>query len=327
MMVASKKMNREFLFHGASGAGKTTTARILARALNCDAWDAEAGTWSGEPCGKCRSCMAGVVPGLVEINASNDRKIDGVREKIRQMHLYPPPGARFWTFLWEESHGIVSVGQEALLKPLEPNLAAGEAARVFNIFLTTEPAKIIPTLRSRLTPYAFEPLSFGEIIGILESVLETEGINGYDANIMQAIASVAEGSVRVALVELDKVYRSGALLDASRAQALLVTADQPPPSILAVSRALIAGTLPGVQSALTKAMKEHDCEAIRISVAGYLRVVMLNPRNKDLGYTFAINSMLHRFIQPYMDRVPKNQLAASVVGAWFDMDLYKRKQN
>lgn len=324
-MVASKRMNRAFLLHGATGSGKTTTAFILARALNCDMWDAEPGTWDGEPCGKCKNCLARTVPGFVEINAANDRKIDGVREKIRQMQVYPPPGARFWVFSWEEFQGTTKDGQEALLRPLEPKLSAGEFSRVFNIFLTTDPGKISKALKSRLTPYAFEPLKFGEIVGILNDVLNKEGVAKYDANIIQAIANMAEGSVRVALVELDKVYRSGALSDVSRAQMLLVTADQPPPNILAVSRALMSGTLPNVQDALSKAIKEHDCEAIRISIAGYMRSVLLNPRSKELGHVYAVHSMLHRFLKPYTDRVPKNQLVASVIGAWFDMDAFKRR--
>jgi DNA polymerase-3 subunit gamma/tau len=191
------RMNRvahAYIFSGARGVGKTTAARILAKALNC------AKGPTPEPCGECNSCKeiaAGTSLDVMEIDAASNRGIDQVRE-LREMVRYAPAAARTKVVILDEAHMLTDEASNALLKTLEE-----PPEKVIFVMATTEPENLADTIRSRSQHFHFRALSFGEITGRLKEVAEKEGLRA-EAGALAVIARAAEGSLRDALSLLEQ---------------------------------------------------------------------------------------------------------------------------
>jgi DNA polymerase-3 subunit gamma/tau len=188
-----------YLFAGPRGSGKTTTARILARALNC-----EAGV-SGEPCGECENCStiaAGRSLDVIEIDAASNRGIDDIKE-LRETVKYAPAQGRFKVYIVDEVHQLSKDAFNAFLKTLEE-----PPRNVVFVLATTEPHKILPTILSRCQRFDFRPIPLKAIRERLAWIAEREGIRlGEQA--AWAIARKADGSMRDALSLLDQVVAFG----------------------------------------------------------------------------------------------------------------------
>lgn len=191
-----------FLFAGPRGTGKTTTARILARCLNCQAFPAPTAT----PCGECDSCLRiGRDDWLdvVEVDAaSSARRIDEMREWLESVR-YAPVASRYRVTIMDEAHQIEKAAASSLLKTLEeppPQLVV--------ILCTTHPWDILPTIRSRLQTYTLRKPGVANLMTVLERVAQSEGIEA-SPQALDLVARAADGSYRDALGLLDQIATFG----------------------------------------------------------------------------------------------------------------------
>jgi DNA polymerase III subunit gamma/tau len=230
--LSSGRIGHAFLLSGARGVGKTTTARILAMALNCSRGDAP----TPEPCGECDSCreiVAGACLDVQEIDGATNNSVDQVRE-LRESARYNPARDRFRVWIIDEVHMLSTGAFNALLKTLEE-----PPPRVKFIFATTEYHKLPDTILSRCQQYDFRLIPARELVAHLRTVADGEGIKVSD-DALSRIARAAEGSVRDALSLFDQVLSfSGAEVRDEDIQALLGLIDRE--LLLTVSRAAAAG--------------------------------------------------------------------------------------
>lgn len=191
------RVNHAYLFSGPRGCGKTTSARILARCLNC----AEGPT--DTPCGKCPSCVELARGGsgsldVVEIDAASHNGVDDARE-LRERAIFAPARDRYKVFILDEAHMVTTQGFNALLKIVEE-----PPAHVKFIFATTEPEKVIGTIRSRTHHYPFRLVPPGELLEYLDTVLTSEGYSA-QGGVLPLVVRASGGSVRDSLSLLDQL--------------------------------------------------------------------------------------------------------------------------
>jgi DNA polymerase-3 subunit gamma/tau len=192
--IKNNRVAHAYIFSGARGVGKTTAARILAKAMNC------AKGPTAEPCGECDSCKeiaAGTSLDVIEIDAASNRGIDQIRE-LREMVRYAPAASRSKVVLLDEAHMLTSEASNALLKTLEE-----PPDRVIFVMATTEPENLADTIRSRSQHFHFRALTFAEITGRLEEIAKKEDLK-IEPGAVAVIARMAEGSLRDALSLLEQ---------------------------------------------------------------------------------------------------------------------------
>lgn len=195
--LRADRVNHAYLFSGPRGCGKTTSARILARCLNCKEGPTDT------PCGKCDSCieLSRGGPGsldVVEIDAASHNGVDDARD-LRERAIFAPARDRYKIFILDEAHMVTPQGFNALLKIVEE-----PPEHVKFIFATTEPEKVIGTIRSRTHHYPFRLVPPGELLEYLGTVLDAEGFSA-EAGVMALVVRASGGSVRDALSLLDQL--------------------------------------------------------------------------------------------------------------------------
>ncbi len=216
--IRQNRLAHAYIFSGTRGVGKTTTARILAKCLNCVKGP------TATPCNECDFCRAitsGSSLDVLEIDAASNRGIDQIRE-LREMVRYAPVGGRYKVVILDEAHQLTDEASNALLKTLEeppPNV-------VF-ILATTQPEDLVDTIKSRAQLFQFRSLSFQEIAEALDNVAKKENLQ-IEPGAVAVLARAAEGSLRdgLSLLEQAIAYCGDKITDAQVRDLLGVVAEE-----------------------------------------------------------------------------------------------------
>jgi DNA polymerase-3 subunit gamma/tau len=256
--IKNDRVAHAYIFSGARGVGKTTAARILAKALNCEHGP------TATPCGECDSCReiaAGTSLDVIEIDAASNRGIDQIRE-LREMVRYAPASSRSKVVILDEAHMLTGEASNALLKTLEE-----PPDRVIFVMATTQPEDLVDTIRSRSQHFHFRALTFGEITARLEEIAQKENLK-IDAGALAVISRMAEGSMRdaLSLLEQARAYCGEAITDDAVRELLGVVPDD---ALAALVSAIAEGSADRALGLIHTFQKEgrnlqHFCrEAIR----------------------------------------------------------------
>ena len=199
--IRTGRVAHAYLFSGTRGVGKTTMARVLAKALNCLAVDEP----TTEPCCKCDSCVAvnvGDDIDVIEIDGASNNRVGEIRE-LRENAIYRPARARFKIYIIDEVHMLTVSAFNALLKTLEE-----PPSHIKFIFATTEPNKVIATIQSRCQRFDFSNIGPAAIAKQCKAILAQEKIR-YEEDLLLPLAKMANGSMRDGLSLLDRLISAG----------------------------------------------------------------------------------------------------------------------
>lgn len=244
-VLEQKSRPHVYLFSGPSGCGKTTLGRIVASEIGCHEHD------------------------LIEINSSNNRGIDTARDIISQMY-YKPLHGPVKVYILDEVHQTTKDFQNALLKALEDT-----PLHVYFILCTTEPEKLIPTIRNRATAFSVEKLGEKKLVRLLQGICAAEKTE-IDREILSAIAERSEGSPRQAVIMLQQII---SLSDSDAMKKVIISFKTEERTIIELCKALLEGKSWKVVSQIIKGI-EDEPEKVRRAVLGYCSAVLLNSGNE-----------------------------------------------
>ena len=192
--MISDRVSHAYLFCGTRGTGKTSTAKIFAKAINC------LNPVNGEPCNECEMCRAmneGRSVNVIEVDAASNNSVDNIRE-IREEVKYPPAEGKYKVYIIDEVHMLSAGAFNALLKTLEE-----PPEHVIFILATTDPQKVPATIHSRCQRFDFKRINSGQITAALKKCVENENVE-IDDEALQYVAQLGDGSMRDSLSILDQ---------------------------------------------------------------------------------------------------------------------------
>lgn len=238
--ITSGRIAHAYLFTGPRGTGKTSSARLLAKALNCEKGP------TAEPCNECSACI-GITSGssmdVLEIDAASESGVEKVREIIVEQVQYAPSEGHYRIFIIDEVHDLSNKAFDALLKTIEE-----PPPHIIFILATTEYSKVPPTIRSRCQKFEFHRASLGDLQKRLSYVAESEGMN-IEPSAIGAIARMADGGYRDALTLLEqaRLVTDGPItMEVIYDQLGLITNDQSDMILLAIKQGDVTKILDGL---------------------------------------------------------------------------------
>jgi DNA polymerase-3 subunit gamma/tau len=269
--IREDRVGHAYLFSGSRGTGKTSTARILAKALNCEKGP------TPNPCNVCDTCVAiteGTSLDVIEIDAASHGGVDDVRE-LRENALLSPAIARKKIYIVDEAHMVSTQGWNAFLKTVEE-----PPGHVIFVFATTEPHKVLPTILSRCQRFDFRRVSSAQIAEHLARICKEEGIDA-DEGALQLIARAAEGGVRDSLSTLDQLASAGAVSVQDAARLLGSTTGD---LLFEFADALASGDTGAAIQRIAQLVEEgHDLRVFARQVVEHLRALLLTKQVPDPG--------------------------------------------
>jgi DNA polymerase-3 subunit gamma/tau len=269
----SGNLAHAYLFTGPRGTGKTSTARLLAKTVNCP------NTKEGEPCNVCEQCReitAGNSFNVVEIDAASNRGIDSIRE-LREKVMMPPTVGKYKVYILDEAHMLTVEAFNALLKTLEE-----PPPHAIFVMATTDVHKMLPTVLSRCQRFDFKRITLRQIIDHLRFVASQEHVT-VEVGAAELIARAAAGGMRDALSLLDQaIAYAGETISLAQVQAMLGVAD--PRAIQKfISAVADLGSSVGLHLIHDLAEAGADLRQINTQVAEYWRAMMLAKAGANIG--------------------------------------------
>jgi DNA polymerase-3 subunit gamma/tau len=264
LALDSNRLSHAYLFSGLRGSGKTSTARIFAKALICE------NGMSHQPCGTCQNCILAIENrhmDIVEMDAASSRKIDDIRDLIEQTK-YKPASARYKIFIIDEVHMLTKEAFNALLKTLEE-----PPSYVKFILATTDPLKLPATILSRTQHFRFKSIATKKIIDHLSHILNLEEIK-YETDALEILARSGKGSLRDTLTLLDQaIIYSKNHVDVRTVTDMLGLVD--PKFIMDLFSAVFAKDYAQLVE-YTKILEDYEAEMVVDELIAYLKERMYN---------------------------------------------------